>query len=91
MRGRSPALVPGCAGIAEELAALIGHGEVCEGGGLAIWRQASSTRNQQLMPQKERFGDDRAGTSRNHDPEDRDDQVSHKDEPIADAPNDDWG
>jgi hypothetical protein len=31
MRGRQPALVPGCAGIAEELAALIGHGEVCEG------------------------------------------------------------
>jgi hypothetical protein len=45
MRGRQPALVPGCAGIAEELAALIGHGEVCEGGGLAICRQASSTRN----------------------------------------------
>jgi hypothetical protein len=47
MRGRQPALVPGCAGIAEELAALIGHGEVCEGGGLAICRQASSTRNRQ--------------------------------------------
>jgi hypothetical protein len=41
--------------------------------------------------QKKRFGDDRAGTSRSHDLDDRDDQVSHKDEPIAHAPNDDRG
>jgi NAD(P)-dependent dehydrogenase (short-subunit alcohol dehydrogenase family) len=33
----------------------------------------------------------RAGTSSSHDPDDRDDRVSHKDEPIAHAPNDDRG
>ena len=43
------------------------------------------------MLQKKQFGDDRAGTSRSHDLDDRDDQVSHKDEPIAHAPNDDRG
>jgi hypothetical protein len=52
---------------------------------------ARSIQDQQLMLQKKRFGDDRAGTSRSHDPDDRDDQVSHKDEPIAHAPNDDRG
>jgi hypothetical protein len=31
MRGRQPALVFGCAVIAEEPTALIGHGGVCEG------------------------------------------------------------
>jgi len=52
---------------------------------------ARSIQDQQLMLQKKRFGDDRAGTSRSHDPDDRDDQVSHQDEPIAHAPNDDRG
>jgi hypothetical protein len=88
MRGRQPALVPGCAGIAEELAALIGHGEVCEGGGLAICRQASSTRNQQLMLQKKRFGNDCAGTAGSHGSDRRDDQMSHQDEPIPHTAND---
>jgi len=32
--------------IAEELAALIGHGEVCEGGGSVLNGRASSTRRQ---------------------------------------------
>jgi hypothetical protein len=43
-------------------------------------RRGSLTRSiqdQQLMLQKERFGDDRAGTSRSHGPNSRDDQVSH--------------
>jgi hypothetical protein len=35
MRGRQPALALGWAGIAEEPAALIAHGGVCEGGGAA--------------------------------------------------------
>jgi hypothetical protein len=39
------------------------------------------------MLQKKRFGDDCAGTSRSHDLDDRDDQVSHQDEPIAHAAN----
>jgi hypothetical protein len=45
------------------------------------------------MLQKKRFGDDRAGASRSHDPDDRDDHVSHQVEPIAHASNDDrgWG
>jgi hypothetical protein len=43
------------------------------------------------MLQKKRFGDDRAGTPRDNDPDDRDDQVSQQDEPIAQALNDDSG
>ncbi len=43
------------------------------------------------MLQKERFADDRAGTCGSHDPDDRDDQVSHQDEPIAHAANNGWG
>ena len=39
------------------------------------------------MLQKKRFGDDYAGTARSHDPDDRDDQVSHHDDPIAHAAN----
>jgi hypothetical protein len=46
-----------------------------------------SCEDQQLMLEKKRFGDDGAGTSRSHDLDDRDDQVSHQDEPIAHAAN----
>ena len=48
---------------------------------------ARSIKDQQLMLEKKRFGDDGAGTSRSHDLDDRDDQVSHQDEPIAHAAN----
>jgi hypothetical protein len=41
------------------------------------------------MLQKKRFGNDCAGTARSHGPENRDDQVSHQDEPIPHAGNDD--
>jgi hypothetical protein len=43
------------------------------------------------MLQKKRFGNDRAGTSRSHDPDNCDDQVSQQDKPIAHAANDDSG
>jgi hypothetical protein len=39
------------------------------------------------MLQKKRFGDDGAGTTRSHDLDNRDDQMSHQGEPIAHAAN----
>ena len=45
MRGREPALAPNVlAAIAEEPAALIAHGGVCEGGGSVLSDRLSSTR-----------------------------------------------
>jgi hypothetical protein len=50
-----------------------------------------SIQDQQLLLQEKRFGDDGAGTARTHDPDRRDDQVSHQNEPIAHTANDDRG
>jgi hypothetical protein len=50
-----------------------------------------SIQNQQLVLQENRFGGDRTGTTGGDDPDDRDDQVSKQDEPIAHAANDDPG
>ena len=41
------------------------------------------------MLQKKRFGNDRAGTAGGHGSDRRDDQMSHQDEPIPHAANDD--
>ena len=47
--------------------------------------------NQQLVFQKQGFGDDCAGTARDHDPDCRDNEMSDQDQPIPHAVNNDRG